>query len=92
MKKLVLATLLVACVAFQGRALAGTIEGTVSSVDATASSLAVSTAEGDSNVSYSDTTTWPEGVADPAALVGKAVKVTTDDVTGEATAVEEAAA
>ena len=94
MKKVqfVLAVLLVACVAFQGAVLAGMVEGTVSSVDATAKSLLVATAAGDSSVTYSDMTTWPEGVTDPASLVGKTVKVSTDDATGEATAVEEAIA
>jgi hypothetical protein len=84
--------LLVAFVAFQAAAFAGTVEGTVVSVDAAGFALALTTDAGPSSVSYSDTTTWPEGVTDPASLVDKQVKIATDDVTGAAVSVEEVAA
>ena len=84
--------LLVVFVAFQAAAFAGTVEGTVASVDAAASTLEVTTDAGSSSVAYSAATTWPAGVTDPASLVGKKVTVTTDDVSGAATSVEEVAA
>ena len=95
MKKvqMILAILVVAFVAFQGAALAGSVSGTVKSVDAAGKKLELSAADGmASSVSYSDTTKWPAGVTDPATLVGKKVTVATDDVTSTATSVEEAAA
>jgi len=84
--------LLVVFAAFQAAAFAGTVEGTVASVDSVASTLEVTTEAGSSSVAYSATTTWPAEVTDPASLVGKSVKVTTDDATGAATSVEEVVA
>ena len=89
---MIMAVLVAAFVAFQGAALAGTVEGTVNSVDIATKSMAVSSDAGSSSVTYADTTAWPAGVTDPASLVGKKVKVTTDDVSGQATSVEEAMA
>jgi hypothetical protein len=91
MKKVTL-FLLVVFVAFQAAAFAGTVQGTVASVDSAASTLEVTTEAGSSSVTYSVTTAWPAGVTDPASLVGTEVIVTTDDVTGEATSVEGVAA
>ena len=91
MKKVAL-FLLVVFVAFQAAAFAGTVEGTVASVDAAGMTLNVTTDAGSSSVSYSATTTWPAGVTDPASLVDKKVKVMTDDATGAATSVEEVVA
>ena len=91
MKKIAI-FLLVVFVAFQAAAFAGTIGGTVASVDTAAKTLALTTDSGSSSVSFTDTTIWPEGVTDPASLVGKDVTVTTDDVTGAAVSIEEAAA
>lgn len=91
MKKVAL-FLLVVFVAFQAAAFAGTVAGTVASVDTTMKALNITTDAGSSSISYTDTTAWPEGVTDPASLVGKDVTVTTDDVTGAAVSVEEAAA
>ena len=91
MKKIAM-FLLVVFAAFQAAAFAGTVEGTVKSVDSAASTLEVTTETGSSSVAYSAATTWPEGVTDPASLVDKKVTVTTDDATGAATSVAEAAA
>ncbi len=66
---------------------AGSIEGTVTSVDANAKALAIAQAEGVATVSYTDTTTWPADVTDPSSLVGKKVIVNTDDAAGSATSV-----
>ena len=90
MKKIAM-FLLVVFVAFQAAAFAGTVEGTVKSVDSAAMKLEVTTDAGSSSVSYSATTTWPEGVTDPASLVDKKVTITTDDTSGAATSVAEAA-
>ena len=88
MKK-ILAFLVLASVAFQGALLAGVVEGTVASVDTAAKSISVTLADGSSSdVSYSDTTTWPADVTDPATLAGKSVTITTDDATGAAVSVE----
>lgn len=84
--------LLVVFVAFQAAAFAGTISGTVAFVDSAASTLEITTDTGSSSVTYSASTTWPAEVTDPASLVGKKVTVTTDDVTGTATSVQEVAA
>lgn len=94
MKKvqMILVVLVVALVALQGATLAGTVSGTVKSVDAVAKKLEIATDMGSSWVEYGDATTWPAGVTDPASLVDKTVDVTTDDVTGVATAVAEAEA
>ena len=86
----VLALLVVALIAVQGAALAGTVSGTIKSVDSEAKSLVVATETGESTVSYGDTTKWPEGVTDPSTLVDSKVAVTTDDVTGAATDVAKA--
>ncbi len=91
MKKIAL-FLLVVFAAFQAAAFAGTVAGTVASVDLAAQTLALTTDSGSSSVSFSDTTIWPEGITDPASLVGKNVTVTTDDATGAAVSVEEIAA
>ena len=85
----VLALLVAVCFAFQAAAFAGTVSGTVKSVDAEAKKLEVETAEGSSWVAYGDTTQWPAEVTDPSSLVGKNVDVTTDEA-GAATAVAEA--
>lgn len=85
------AWILLVLAAFQASAWAGAVQGTVASVDAAAQTLSISTVEGDSSVAYTAATTWPEGVTDPATLVGKSVEVTTDDATGAATAVAETA-
>ncbi len=82
--------LVVALVALQGVALAATVEGTVKSVDATAMKLEVSSGDEVSSVTYNAETKWPEGVTDPSTLVDKEVTISTDDVTGVATSVEEA--
>lgn len=88
MKKMAMVlVVLAAFAAFQGVAFAGTVSGTVKSVDATAKTLEVTTATGTSSVSYGDATTWPAGVTDPSTLVGKEVSVTTDDATSKATSV-----
>ena len=89
MKKLA-ALLIVALVALQGVALAGTVEGTVKSVDATAMKLEVSTGDTETSwATYNADTKWPEGVTDPSTLVDKKVKITTDETTSVATSVEE---
>lgn len=89
---MILAVLVMLSLAFQGGAIAGSVEGTVKSVDGAAKKLEVSTAEGASSwISYGDTTEWPAGVTDPSDLVGKKVSISTDDVTEEATSVAEAA-
>ena len=92
MKKgaLLLAIALVALVAFQGALLAGTVEGTVKSVDVVGKKLEVTTATGTSSVAYTGTTTWPADVTDPSTLAGKTVKISTDDTTSEATSVATA--
>ena len=95
MKKIqtVLAALILAAFVFQGAALAGTVAGTVNSVDSAMKKLEISAADGtSSSVSYGDTTTWPAGVTDPSTLVGKKVSVTTDDATGSASLVSEVTA
>jgi len=84
--------LLVVFAAFQAVTFAGTVSGTVASVDSAAKTLNVNTDAGSSSVSYTDTTTWPEGVTDPASLVGEEVTITTDDAIGSATSVAEARA
>lgn len=86
--KRMLASLAAAFVVFQGAAIAGMVGGAVQSVDPTTKSIVV----GETSVTYSDTTTWPEGVTDPESLVGENVTVTTDDATSEATSVEKASA
>ena len=68
-------------------AFAAMTEGTIASVDAAGKTLEIKTAEGSSSVMFGDATTWPEGVTDPSTLVGKSVKVETDDTTKEATSV-----
>ena len=84
--------LMVAFVAFQGAifaAEASAVQGTVKSVDTAAKKIEVTTATGDSSVAYGDETKWPEGVTDPASLIGKEVKVSTDEATSAAKEVEE---
>ncbi|MBI3306188.1 MAG: hypothetical protein HYZ84_00070 [Candidatus Omnitrophica bacterium] len=95
MKKMsiVLAGLMMALVAFQSASMAAIVEGSVKSVDAVAKKLEINSEAGAASwVAFSATTQWPAGVTDPANLVGKQVKITTDDATSQATSVEEAAA
>ncbi len=94
MKKMmmILAGLMVSLVALSGVSMAAIVEGSVKSVDAAAKKLEISSEAGASWVAFSAATKWPAGVTDPANLVGKNVKVTTDDATSEATSVEEVAA
>ena len=87
-----LAVLMMAFVAFQGISMAAVVEGVVKSADAAAKKLEIASDAGASWVAFSAATKWPAGVTDPANLVGKKVKITTNDATSEATAVEEAAA
>lgn len=92
MKK-IMVLLLVAFVAFQGAIFAANaVEGTLKSVDTAAKKLEVTTVEGDSSVAYGDETKWPEGVTDPSTLIGKQIKVSTDEATSAAAQVEEVAA
>jgi hypothetical protein len=84
--------LIVALVALQGAAFAGTVEGTVKAVDTAMKKLEVSSVTGSSSVSYDAATIWPAGVVDPISLVGKDVTVTTNDMTATAVSVEEKAA
>lgn len=67
---------------------AGTVEGTVGSVDAAKKTIEVKTAGGSSVVTYTDATKWPAGTTDPATLAASEVKVTTDDATAAAVSVE----
>ena len=87
-KQLIVLTLVALCFAFQGIAWAGSVEGTLNSVDSTNQTLAVQSAEGVQEVGYGDTTVWPADVTDPASLVGKTVTISTDDATGGAVSVQ----
>ena len=87
-----LAVLMLALVAFQSASMAAIVEGSITSVDAAAKKLEINAASGASWIAFSATTKWPAGVTDPANLVGKKVKITTDDATSQATSVEEVAA
>lgn len=78
------------CFAFSAAAFAGTVSGTVKSVDVDGRKLEVETAEGSSWVTYGDATQWPTGVTDPSTLIDKNVEVTTDE-TGAASGVAEVA-
>ena len=89
MKKIAM-IILTLFVAFQGAILAAEVVGTVDSVVTIASTVAIKAVDGtSSSVSYDALTTWPVGVTDPTTLVGKKVKVTTDDVTSKAVTVSE---
>ena len=94
MKKVnnILAVLATAFLMAQGAAFAGTVEGTVKSVDSMAKTAVVTTEAGDSNVTFNADTEWPEGVTDPGTLVGKKVSVETDDATSVATSFTESEA
>jgi hypothetical protein len=69
---------------FSSVASAEIINGVVASVNAETSELVVQVADANKSVVYSATTEWPAGVTAPAELVGKAVVVTTDDMSGQA--------
>ena len=80
MKKALFAALF--AVAFlQFSAIAAEVEGTVKSVTAAETKLELTTEAGDQVVTFSADTKWDEGVTDPATLVGKKVKVTSNDET-----------
>ena len=79
----VIALLMVASVGY-----AAVVQGVVKQVDQENQSLMVMTSEGESAVSYSADTTWPEGVISPAELEGKEVAVTADETSGAAVAVD----
>lgn len=68
-------------VALQASAFAAEKQGTVKSVTAAENKLELTTEAGDEAVMYSAETTWDEGVTDPSTLVGKTVKVMSNDET-----------
>ena len=90
-KTLTAAFVLAAFMVIQGVAFAGVIEGMLKSVDTTMKKLEITTNAGSSRVAYTATTIWPTGVTDPASLVGRKVKVTTDDTTMNAISVKKVA-
>lgn len=87
------AILALAMVLSASAAFAAKVEGTIQAVDGTAMKLEVANAAGETSaVWYDAATSWPEGVTDPAGLIGKSVTITTDEASEKATSVEEAAA
>ena len=67
--------LIVALIALQGVALANTVSGKVTAVDATGNKIQVASASGESSwILYSATTKWA-GVTSPAELQGKSVQI-----------------
>ena len=79
----------VSVIMFGMTSFAGSVEGTVKSVNAAKKSIEISKTEGSSMVMYTDATKWPAGTTDPASLVGSHVKVSTDDATEMAISVEK---
>lgn len=73
-----------------GSVYAGSIEGVVKNVDAAAKKLEISHTPGSTTViGYQDSTKWPAGVTNPLTLLGKQIKVQTDENNTTATSVEE---
>jgi hypothetical protein len=88
--KLMIVACLVMLVCMQALAFAGSAEGSIKSVDAKLNKLELSSSAGTSSwIAYNAETKWPSGVTNPETLVGRQVKITSDDTTQAATSVEE---
>jgi hypothetical protein len=88
MKKVLVLAALVA-VALQASAFAAEVQGTVKSVVAAESKLELTTETGDQAVVFTAATKWDDGVTDPSTLVGKTVKVVSNDETKAVESVNE---
>ena len=85
MKKM-LAILAIVVLAMQGAAWAEMVQGKVEAVSAVTKKIKIETDKGLSSVGFTAETKWPEGVTNPASLVGKKISIETNE-SGEATAV-----